>query len=117
MDYKHREDLRYDSADMRTTMMTRSVREILAEQGQAHLLDAESFEPASEAPTMPPRPMPGAAITACAAAKGGLQRPPHMSGTLNTTTQAPASLPFRAEASQTASGATSRSLLSRLIGR
>ena len=112
MEYGQRQALECDVDNEHTTMMTRSVREILAEQGQAHLLDTASFVPASEAPTVPPRPMPGAATAACAAQRGGVQRPPHMHSLVRPTISAAAALPHSAEA-QTAP----RSFLSRLIGR
>lgn len=66
MEYGQRRALERDDDSENTTMTTRSVRDILAEQGQAHLLDTASFVPASEAPTVPPRPMYGA-FTAAAA--------------------------------------------------
>lgn len=121
MEYNQRQELKSEPISERTSMMMRSVREILAEQGQEHLLNAESFQSASEAPTMPPRAMPGAASAARAAEKGGVQRPPHMQGVMNPalhTAQAmPAPSPFRMGAPETAPAAKSRSLLSRLIGR
>lgn len=124
MEYGHRQELKSEPASERTTRMMRSVREILEEQGQAHLLDAANFESASEAPTMPPRPMPGAATAACAAERGGVQRPPHMRGAMSapkpapvaaTAAPAPASAPV--EAPVAAASEKSRSILSRLIGR
>ncbi|MEM6373557.1 MAG: hypothetical protein AAF727_12365 [Pseudomonadota bacterium] len=99
-------------------MMMRSVREILEEQGQAHLLDAENFEAASEAPTMPPRPMPGAATAAAAAEKGGVQRPPHMRGPMSAPKPKPvAAAPAPVPTLAPADSEKTRSLLSRLIGR
>ena len=121
MEYgQRRHELQSADASERTTRMMRSVREILAEQGQAHLLDSENFEAASEAVTMPPRPMPGAATAACAAEKTGLQRPPHLSGSVETTAPpvmqtAPASVPSDVHVTQTQD--KPRSLFSRLIGR
>lgn len=124
MEYNQRQELRSKPISERTSIMMRSVREILAEQGQEHLLDPESFQSASEAPTMPPRAMPGAATaaaTAAAADKGGIQRPPHMTGVvnpaLNKAVRVPAPSPFRSAAPETAPAPKSRSLLSRLIGR
>lgn len=120
MEYGQRQELQSADASERTTRMMRSVREILAEQGQEHLLDADNFEAASEAPTMPPRPMPGAATAACAAQKGGVQRPPHMRGKVSTDSPRPmpvdtARAPLPAQVA--AEPEKSRSLLSRLIGR
>ena len=118
MEYGQRQELRSEDASERTTRMMRSVREILAEQGQEHLLDATNFEAASEAGTMPPRPMPGAATNASAAEKSGVQRPPHMSGTV--TTAKPKPMPVQtapAEARVALQPEKSRSLLSRLIRR
>ena len=123
MEYGQRQELKSEPAKERTTMMMRSVREILEAQGQAHLLDETNFEAASEAPTMPPRPMPGAATAASAAAKGGVQRPPHMQAVVCPTlsnapkTAAPAPSPFRAAGPETQTAEKSRSLLSRFIGR
>ena len=51
MEYGQRQELQSADASERTTRMMRSVREILAEQGQEHLLDADNFEAASAAPT------------------------------------------------------------------
>ncbi|MEP1352595.1 MAG: hypothetical protein ABJX32_18890 [Tateyamaria sp.] len=122
MEYGQRQELQSADASERTTRMMRSVREILAEQGQEHLLDAANFETASEAVTMPPRPMPGSVTAACAAKKGGVQRPPHLSGTVTTAKPkpmpvetAPAPAPVAASVAQQPE--KSRSLLSRLIGR
>lgn len=121
MDYRERQELKSEPISERTSMMMRSVREILAEQGREDMLDPSSFQSASEAPTMPPRAMPGAATAACAARKGGVQRPPHMQGVmnpaLNKAPQAPAPSPFRATSSEAAPAEKSRSLLARLIGR
>lgn len=121
MEYGRRQELKSEPIKERTTMMMRSVREILAEQGQAHLLDAANFVPASEAPTMPPRPMPGAATSAGAAQKGGVQRPPHMKGVINPakprTPDHAVLSQLRTPAAETAPAEKSRSLLSRLIGR
>lgn len=121
MEYNQRQELRSKPISERTSIMMRSVREILAEQGQEHLLDPESFQSASEAPTMPPRAMPGAATAAAAADKGGIQRPPHMTGVvnpaLNKAVRVPAPSHFRSAAPETAPAPKSRSLLSRLIGR
>lgn len=121
MEYGQRQELKSEPVKERTTMMMRSVREILEAQGQGHLLDETNFEAASEAPTMPPRPMPGAAKAASAAEKGGVQRPPHMQGvvcpTLATGTAAPAPSPFSAAGREAHGADRSRSILSRLIGR
>lgn len=122
MEYTQRPDVQGETASERTSMMMRSVRDILAEQGQAHMLDAERFQPASEAPTLPPRPMPGAATAACAAAKGGVQRPPHMRGVvhpaLNSAAPSAAPSPFQSAAPpETQAAPKSRTLLARLIGR
>ncbi|MEO9574623.1 MAG: hypothetical protein ABJ263_03720 [Tateyamaria sp.] len=122
MEYGQRQELRSEDASERTTRMMRSVREILAEQGQEHLLDAANFESASEAVTMPPRPMPGAVTAASAAEKGGVQRPPHMSGTVTTARPKPmpvktAPEPAPAEERVALAPEKSPSLLSRLIGR
>ncbi len=122
MEYTPRQELKSEPISERTSMLMRSVREILAEQGQDHLLDAKNFQSASEAPTMPPRPMPGSAQ---AAKKAGVQRPPHMQAVINPALskapEAPAPSPFRAAgpelAAETAPAPKSRSLLSRLIGR
>lgn len=117
MEYGHRQELKSEDASERTTRMMRSVREILAEQGQDHLLDEANFETASEAVTMPPRPMPGAATAACAAAKGGVQRPPHMRGVIGTATPKQPLAAMPVPAAVTMSAPKSRSLFSRLIGR
>jgi len=124
MEYGNRQELKSADASERTTRMMRSVREILEEQGQGHLLDAANFETASEAPTMPPRPMPGAATAACAAEKGGVQRPPHLRGAMSApkpkpveAAPAPAREPLPADIPVTASQEKSRSLLARLIRR
>ena len=122
MEYGQRQELQSADASERTTRMMRSVREILAEQGQEHLLDAANFEAASEAATMPPRPMPGAVKAACAAEKGGVQRPPHLSGTVSTSKPKPMpvkTMPELApvEANIAPEPEKSRSLLSRLIRR
>ena len=124
MEYGHRQELKSEDASERTTRMMRSVREILEEQGQAHLLDAVNFESASEAATMPPRPMPGAATAACAADKGGVQRPPHMRGSMSApapkpveAAPAPAPQPAPVDVPVAASSQKTRSLLSRLIRR
>ncbi|MFL4470700.1 hypothetical protein ACERZ8_12700 [Tateyamaria armeniaca] len=124
MEYGHRQELKSADASERTTRMMRSVREILEEQGQAHLLDAANFESASEAATMPPRPMPGAATAACAAEKNGVQRPPHMRGAMSAPKPKPiepvemvAPQPAPVEMPAAVSAEKSRSLLSRLIRR
>ncbi|WP_299724796.1 hypothetical protein [uncultured Tateyamaria sp.] len=132
MEYGQRQELKSEPASERTTRMMRSVREILEEQGQAHLLDDANFESASEAATMPPRPMPGAATAACAAERGGVQRPPHLRGAMSAPSKpapAPAAAPAHAQTPTPAATAVpvgapiaaaseqSRSLLSRLIGR
>ena len=124
MEYGHRQELKSADASERTTRMMRSVREILEEQGQGHLLDAANFESSSEAPTMPPRPMPGAATAACAADKGGVQRPPHMRGAMSApkptpveAAPAPAPQPAPVAVPVAATPEKPRSLLSRLIRR
>jgi len=112
MEYGQRHALERDEISERTTMTTRSVRDILAEQGQAHLLDTANFVPASEAPTVPPRPMYGAATAASAAERGGVQRPPHMHCLVRPTTSDAAALACGSETQM-----APRSFLSRLIGR
>jgi len=112
MEYGQRRALERDDDSENTTMTTRSVRDILAEQGQAHLLDPASFVPASEAPTVPPRPMYGAFAAVSAAERGGVQRPPNMHAFVRPTTSDAAELACRSEAQL-----APRSFLSRLIGR
>lgn len=117
MEYGQREELKSEPAGEGTTMMMRSVREILQTQGQAHLLDPDNFESASDAPTMPPRSMPRSATATAASA--GVQRPPHMQAVMDPALSqvAKAHAPQAEIAPETAPAATSRSLLSRLIGR
>lgn len=123
MEYGRREELKSEPASERTTRMMRSVREILEEQGQAHLLDEENFESASEAPTVPPQPAPArtAAKPAAAPQKNGLQRPPHMQGVVNAALSKPPApvdmSPFRDIGRAPAPAPKSRSFLARLIGR
>ncbi|MEO9684916.1 MAG: hypothetical protein ABJR46_01195 [Tateyamaria sp.] len=118
MEYSHREELKSEPAGEGTTMMMRSVREILQTQGQEHLLDPENFESSSEAATMPPRSMPSAATSDFS----GLQQPPHMQNmqaVINPALSQAATSPTPSvELTQETSPAVkSRSLLSRLIGR
>lgn len=104
MEYRPRQDADSEQVSEHTSFIMRSVRDILAEEGQAHLLDKSSFVPASEAATLPPRPMQKRASAS------GLQHPPHMCGTnLGTVSAAPQPA---AQPEQKA-----RSLLSRMMGR
>ena len=116
MEYGQRDELKSEPKGERTTMMMRSVREILKSQGQEHLLDAENFEASSEAVTMPPRSMPRPAATS---SNHGVQRPPHMQAELSPALggTAPAPAPEAEATPETAPADKSRSLLSRLVGR
>ena len=73
----------------RTHLMHRSVREILEAQGQGHLLDASAFVPASEAETLPPRPMPSVRHMMQESEVCGLQRPPRIHGAISPARTAP----------------------------
>lgn len=93
MGYTPREELKSEPISERTSMLMRSVREILAEQGKEDMLDAKNFKSAEDAPDAPARPMTRAMREEEAAKKSGVQRPPHMQQVLNPALTRPPKSP------------------------
>ena len=120
MEYGQREPLKSAPANERTTLMMRSIKELLTEQGMEHLLEPKD---ASEAATIPPMRRPEVQPEA----PKGLQQPPFAQVAAmprpapadQSASFAPcAKIPMDAGAvAETAPAPASRSLLGRLLGR